>query len=75
MTHQARITRLHLVPDGQPIFSEMAYSVEIDDEAAGEFVTLTSLEESCSPGQVRIDPSDWPALRDAIDRMIGECKE
>ena len=74
MNTQTRVTRLHIVPDGEPIFSEAAFSVEIDDEAGGEFVKLTSLEESCKPGQVRIDPSDWPALRDAIERMIAECK-
>ena len=25
-------------------------------------------------GKIRIDPTEWTALRAAIDRMIGECR-
>lgn len=70
MTHETRVTRLHVVRTGEPIFDESATSVEIIDEAAGEFVELS--QES---GRIRIDPGEWPTLRKAIDRMVRECRQ
>ncbi len=29
----------------------------------------------CKGGEIRLDPSEWPALREAINRMVKECKE
>lgn len=75
MTQTTRVTRLHVLPEGQPIFDERAYSVEIDDEAGGEFVKVLCHDENCSNGQISIDPREWPALREAIDRMVKECRE
>lgn len=68
-----RITRLTVLPPGAPLFSEMATDVLIDDEAAGEFVVV-SQEGRVGAGKISIDPAEWPALRDAIERMINECK-
>lgn len=66
-----RVTRVHVLPKGEPIFCETAYVVEIEDEAAGEFVVISE-QRSCElkPGTIAIDPSDWVALRGAIDRMM-----
>lgn len=27
------------------------------------------------PGNISIKQNEWPAVRAAIDRMIGECRE
>ena len=70
-----RITQITLVPEGEPIFSENAFVIEINDDAGGEFLSVKSHEEQCRDGEIRINPSEWPALRDAIDRMIKECRE
>lgn len=70
MTTTTRVTRLHVVPEGEPIFSEQAFMVEIDDEAGGEFVVVYDCD-----GKIRFNAAEWPALRDAIERMIGECRE
>lgn len=75
MSYETRATRVHILPAGAPIFDERGFSVEIDDEAGGEFVVVNCNDESCAVGQVRVDPAEWPALRDAIDQMIGQCKE
>lgn len=71
---EQRVTRIHVVPEGQPIFSEQAFSVEIDDDAGGEFLVIYCNDEQCSNGQIRLNPEEWPCLRDAIDRMVKECK-
>jgi len=69
---EQRITRITLAPAGEPIFSKCAYTVEIDDEASGEFVVVRANTDDGA--SVAIDLSDWPALRETIDRMVGECR-
>ena len=69
---KTRTTQLTVAPEGEPIFSERAYTVSIDDEAAGEFVVVHALDEA--GGKIAIDPADWDELRSAIDHMIKECR-
>ena len=69
MTQTTRVTRLHVLPEGEPLFSEQAYMVEIDDEAGGEFVVVSDCE-----GKIRLNPEEWPALRRAINQMVKECR-
>ena len=54
---------------GEAIFHEGTTKIEIADEAAGEF-----LEISQEVGVIKISPEEWPTLRAAIDKMIGECR-
>ena len=42
-------------------------------DAGGEFVTVEQ-PGLADAGKIRIDPTEWTALRAAIDRMIGECR-
>jgi len=67
-----RTTQLTITPEGEPIFHERAYTVTIDDQAAGEYVVIHSMDEDA--GKLTVDPQDWPPLRDAIDTLIGECQ-
>lgn len=67
-----RTTQLTVTPEGEPIFSERAYTIGIDDHGAGEFVTVSS--NAVSSGALAIDKTEWPALRDAIDFMVEECQ-
>lgn len=72
---ECRVVKLCVVPEGEPIFSEQATFVEIDDDAAGEYVKVTQhgghIDNSKS---LAIDPTEWPAVKAAIDRMIAECR-
>lgn len=72
--YETRVTRLTLTPKGTQIFDEGAMHVEIDDEAGGEFVIL-SQPGGERDGKVYIDPSEWPALRAAINRMVAQCRD
>lgn len=67
---KTRVTKLTITPG--ELFHERGFSVEIVDEAGGEFVEVRS-NESGSP--LRIDVEEWPFLRDAIDRMFVEIAE
>ncbi len=73
MKYETRVTALVVLPVGQPTFSEMATTVEIADEAAGEFVEVKQ-RGRIDIGKIQINPEEWPALRDAIDRLIAECR-
>ena len=75
---ELRVTRLSVVTpgDGQ-MFSEMTTHVEIEDEAGGEFVVVRQQSMHTKPRDqtISIDDLDWPALRAAIDWMLGECRD
>lgn len=73
MKYETRVTALVVLPVGQPTFSEMATTVEIADEAAGEFVEVKQ-RGRIDIGKIQINPEEWPALREAIDRMIAGCR-
>ena len=73
MTHETLTGTLIVVRSGEPIYSESATKVSIDDGGAGLFVRVTQSGKADAKGIVTIDPDEWPALREAIDRMIAAC--
>jgi hypothetical protein len=72
--YEIRVTKLSVIPPGEPIFSDQATHVEIQDEAGGEYLSVQQNHEE-SRIQIFIDRKQWPQLRDAIDFMIGECRD
>ena len=66
------ITKMTVVPDGEPIFHERATHIEIDDEAAGEFLVISQ----CVDGEqkIRIDHDEWPHIRKAVNDMFKRCR-
>ena len=70
-----RVLSIVVLPESDPIFSEMATRVDIVDEAGGEFVKVSqNLGRTDGDGAIFVSPDEWPALRQAIDRMVGECR-
>lgn len=69
-----RITQVFVLPEGQPLYSEGATQISITDEAAGEFVTIDQTGTS-DFGKIAIDPEEWPAIREAVNKMISECMD
>jgi len=72
VNYVTRLTQLTVAPDGAGILSEQATIITIEDEGGGEFVTVSQPERDSDIG---IEPVEWPAIRDAIDRMIQEAKK
>lgn len=68
-----RTTQLTVLPKDQEVFSELATHISIDDESAGEFVRVK--QDGRTDNSIAINPDEWPTLRDAIDRMIQECRK
>ena len=70
-----RITRVSVLPRNEPVFSERTTHIEIDDEAAGEYVKISQEGGHTDIAKwITIEPSEWPVLRDAIQFMVDECK-
>ena len=72
MTTEMEVRTLALIvgPDSEPIFHERATRIEIEDEGGGEYVVVSQNEG----GKITIDPSEWPLLRAAINRMVKQCR-
>ncbi len=69
------VKALVVLPMGEPMFSEQATTVSIDDEAAGPFVVVEQESDSERVGRIHIDPSEWPALKAAIETLMVVCDE
>lgn len=67
-----RKTEIAVLPEEEPLFSEMVTHVRIVDESAGEFVEVEQ-HGRADVGKVCINPEEWPSLRAAIDEMIACC--
>lgn len=72
MTYETRVLTIAVMPPGEAIYSERVTEVAVVDEASGEYVEVR--QDGPGLGKIAIDPDEWPVLRDAIDRMIGECR-
>lgn len=76
MKYHQRVTQITVLPAGEPIFSPQAVVISIEDEAAGEYVTVkTQLDVPGSNQEITIDPCQWPFIREAIDRMMAGISE
>jgi hypothetical protein len=69
-----RIKSLIVAPDGDPIFSEMATVIEIEDDAGGEYVKITQELNDGKEHSVLICQHEWPAIRRAVGRILAEIK-
>ena len=72
--YETRITQFTVLPAGEPIFSERATVITIEDEAAGEYVTLTQHHGGEEP-KILIEADDWPLIRQAVETMLAEIAE
>lgn len=69
---EKRMTKITLTPEGEPIFCEEGWDIEIDDEAGGEFVVVRS--NMAGYDKIAINPDEWESLRDAIEEMVKACR-
>ena len=73
--YETRITRITVVPRMEPVFSEQATHIEIDDEAAGEFIKVSQEGGHTDIAKfVTFDRDEWIVVRDAIECMMSQCR-
>ena len=73
MSYETRTVKIAVLMKGEPLFHESTTEVEIIDEAGGEFLEVSQCSDSYE-GKIKIDPYEWLSLKDAIDKMIKECR-
>ena len=62
INYETRITQVVVVPEGEPTCSELATTIQIEDEAEG--IEFLSIRQNLKPeAYVRIYPQEWPMLR------------
>lgn len=73
MTYETQTHALIVKPTGEPIYSEMATIIRLDDEAAGPYVIVEQHGRD-DIGKIAVTHDEWPHIRDAIDRMMVFCQ-
>jgi len=74
--YKIRITRLAVLPDGEPLYSMRCTEVSLVGEAAGEFIEIKQASENSDVESLTIGvmPEEWPALKEAVERLLAEIK-
>jgi len=72
MNYHTRVTRLTISPPGEPIFSDQTIHIEIEDEAAGEYVKISQQcdHRDAQDQSVCINPDEWLAVKDAVESLL-----
>lgn len=71
-----RITKMSITPEDCALFEYAATHVAIDDQAGGEYVTITQcVEDEHGANVICINPNEWPAIRAAVNKLIKECRK
>jgi len=75
MNYEMRITKVAVLPVGGDLFCTEATTIEIVDEAAGEFIEVTQSNDDAGEGTVRFAPEEWERVRYAMDYMMSAIAE
>ena len=71
---EAVVTKIALVKEGEPIFTN-GFEIERIDDAGGEYVQLSNIERvDIDGGVVQIDQEDWKSLLPALEKMFGSLR-
>ena len=69
MEYEAKITEYTVKPVEEQTFSINATIIRIEDEAAGEFITLTQSNDE-KENTIGIEPEDWELIKGVVDAMM-----
>lgn len=68
-----KITKSYTVkPPDEPIYSEMATEITLDDEAAGLFVSIIQ-RKGDGEQKVSVCKEEWPVIREAVNNLMETC--
>jgi hypothetical protein len=68
-------TRITVLPENQPIFSELATEIGIVDEAAGPYIEMRQISQDNGEETLRFDIDEWPHIIKAVGKLIQEIKK
>lgn len=74
--YETRIKALVVAPVGEPIFSEKATEISVDDEASGEFVKISQSYDQAKNGEIILDPGpELEAVFAAVLTLAAQCRD
>ena len=68
-------TAITVLPEGEPIFSEMATTIKIEDDAAGPFISIQQSSDNLDKGKVNFDEKEWPMVKEAVEELLKVCEQ
>lgn len=74
MSYDTFVKSLVVVPSGEPLFSEQATVVTLDDEGMGRFVVISQERADEKAQSIHLDAAEWPAVCKAINRIVAMCQ-
>lgn len=73
--YEIRIKSLIVAPVCEPIFSEKATEISIDDESGGEFIVIRQAFDHAQNGEIRINPGDeLEQIFAAVLTLAKQCR-
>ena len=72
MTTIARTIAVMICRESEGILDEYGTIIRVTNEGAGEFITL---EPAISTNTIGVSKKEWPVLQDAIEKLLGECRD
>ena len=73
-TYELMASAFTVVPKGEPMFSEQATTVRLEDEGAGLFVVVEQTGRT-DIGKVSFCTEEWPTIKEAIEALLVRCLE
>jgi len=73
-TYKVLKTQVTVLPTGHPIFSELATTFTLVDEAGGPFVEIEQHDDDPRKGVIRVDFEEWNHYRMAIDILQASAR-
>lgn len=76
--YKTRVTRLTVIKDNEPLFSEYCTHLSIEDEAAGEYVAIKQQHnvsgveaDQCIALESR---KEWEQVKQAVEQLFAEIE-
>lgn len=70
-----RTKTLIVLPKGDPIFSDGATEISIQDEAGGEYLEIHQYQDDERVNRIALNPEEWPHIRRAVDYLVEEMEK
>ncbi len=71
-TGDLRTSSYIVLPKGEPLFSEQATYISVDDEGGGSFLVISQFPNLDAEQKVRIDFSEWGLVCEAVNKLHKE---
>lgn len=72
MQYATIVKTIMVKPPDEPIYSEMATEITLEDEAAGLFVSIIQ-RKGDGEQKVSVCKEEWPLIRTVVNNLMRRC--